>query len=96
MMVEEYDPPARYLVSSAKEPGMEYLVDLFEHDGAGTCSCYYFKYKIEPNYYRADKKGVFHCKHILAAKIYLVDKIIYEAIQIAKKTGQKSLTKKGN
>ena len=53
----------------------DYLVDLAEYDGNGSCNCSHFKFRLESKV----KLGVerrMRCKHIMAARDYLASALI--------------------
>ena len=74
----------RFMVPS-RNGEKDYLVDLAEHEGNGSCSCSHFKFRLEPKV----KVGVerrMRCKHIMAARDYLVSALIERMSDAEEKT----------
>ena len=69
--------PWRFYVESESEPEFPRLVDLEEYDGVGWCSCPHFTFRCQPNLERGDRGTELRCKHILAAREYLIDQQIH-------------------
>lgn len=77
--------PFRFRVDSARVGVRPYLVDLEEHDAFGKCDCPHFACRIGPAITTgSDLERLHPCKHIAAARKWLLDKIIREASRIAK------------
>lgn len=71
LVVTPYDAPGRYSVMSESQTG-SYLVDLTAYGGKGQCACTDWKVRI--GYPRAHGRTPEkeRCKHIEAARLYLV------------------------
>lgn len=87
MKIEPYDHILRFRFVSETRPDIAHLVDLGAYDGFGECSCEDFCYRVRPglvaNRSRAtlataitDEGAVRRCKHLVAAREYLVDSVI--------------------
>lgn len=75
MIVELYDHPARFLVSSDSDETRKHLVDLLENerDGVfhGKCQCEQHQYRLQPLFDTGGTPG--RCKHMVAAREMFVD-----------------------
>lgn len=67
--VEPYDCDTRFLVRSASRRDEVHLVDLEESEGRGECSCEDWQFR-QGDFYLWKKP--YECKHIKAAKHYLL------------------------
>lgn len=76
MNCESYDPPLRFLVSSARFGDKKYLVDLGEHNGQGRCDCANFRCRLEPEILAGKTGQDYRCKHIKLAMIELAEAMI--------------------
>lgn len=69
MIVEPYDHPARWLVSSESKPEQKHLVDLLENERGGIyhgkCQCEHHQYRLQPIFDAGGTPGA--CKHMDAA-----------------------------
>jgi hypothetical protein len=65
MVVEQYDAPTRYTVTSETKPGVVYIVDLApeEYDHP-VCTCDDFRCRHQPVIQRGQPWKRHHCKHI--------------------------------
>jgi hypothetical protein len=81
LKVENYEPPLRFLVKSAKFADRQYLVDLGEYEGHGRCDCPHFRCKLEGEIQTGKRGKDYRCKHIRAAREVLADGFIRVCLQ---------------
>lgn len=68
---EIYDPEitpleviGEYRIESEANPGVFYMIDLFDYDGEGSCTCPDYQHRIRPMREASLKPVHEHCKHI--------------------------------
>lgn len=74
--------PYRFHVTSSREGHEPYLVDVSEHNGIGQCGCYNWQYRLAPKIAAGER---LFCKHVEAAREYLLDRIIAEHLRQEKR-----------
>ena len=74
MSIFPHDHVLRFRFESEKRPEIAHVVDLAGHDGFGECSCEDFCYRVRPALLK--RQPTTRCKHILAAREYLVNQVI--------------------
>jgi hypothetical protein len=77
--VEPYDTTLRFFVASDSRPDERHLVDLGENFPLGKCMCEQFSFRVQPIIDKGQTVAVsMRCKHIEAAREYLLAKLILE------------------
>jgi len=87
MRIFPYDHVLRFRFESETRPDIAHVVDLGEYDGFGECSCEDFCYRVRPALLKnrsalteragiVDEGSLKRCKHITAAREYLVNQVI--------------------
>jgi|6_EtaG_2_1085325.scaffolds.fasta_scaffold168186_2 hypothetical protein len=74
----------RFMVPS-RNGEKDYLVDLAEYDGNGSCNCSHFKFRLESKVKLGVKRHM-RCKHIVAARDYLASALIERMSDAEEKT----------
>lgn len=74
----------RFMVPS-RNGEKDYLVDLAEYGGNGSCNCSHFKFRLESKVKLGVKRQL-RCKHIVAARDYLTSALIERMSDAEEKT----------
>jgi hypothetical protein len=80
MTIEPYDR-LRFLARSQTN-GTQYLVDLGEHNGNGSCQCKHFSCRLGPKLKQSPPpKNPIYCKHIIASRTFFLNSIIQSLLK---------------